>query len=280
LPLPLVRDFLENGPDFVLDTVCSPFAEKALLTGDAEELRNRLDEALREGIDFRRLARQGDFADATAAGLLAEAVGLDDAGKISLAQKDEIARGHQLWVFFMAMQPGALMLSGRDLVGALPLEHFVTAGPSSYILLDDARPLTVNASGLPVAGTLYGPLDKQAVDPESFLQNIGKIMRLRENLALARAELRGRLEARGKGVLGLVLQSEDEGFVICLSNFSRAASREKLNPGEIAGLARALSNGRATVVYGNLSEYSLSAKALEFTLPGWEGAVIVVETKK
>jgi hypothetical protein len=241
-------------------------------------------------------------------------------------------------MFFMAMQPGALMLSGRDLVGALPLEHFVsenihsekmlrryeakrsnasgigaggrkpavkrqaqaqnvvrrlnpnavrnkrdnraTAGPASYILLNDAWPAMVNAAGLPVAETLYGPLDEQAVDPESFLHGIGKILRLRENLGLARAELVGRLETRGKGVLGLVLQSENEGFVICLSNFSRTASREKLHPGKIAGLAGALSKGRATVVYGNLPECNLDARALEFTLPGWEGAVIAVEPKK
>jgi hypothetical protein len=293
LPLPLVRDFLENGPDFIQDAVCSPFAEKALLTGDAGELRGKLVEALRERIDFRRLAHKGDFADATAAGLVAEAMGLKDVSEISLAQIREIIRGHKLWFFFMAMQPGALMLSDQDLVGSMPLRRMnpdaapdkwwdkrMTAEPGSYSLLDGVGTVMVNAAGLPVAESLYGSLDKQAVDAESFLNNIGKMLRLRESLRLARTELAGTLKAKGKGVLGLVLRSEDEGFVICLSNFSRSASKEKLNPGEVAGLARALSSGRAAVVYGNLPEHSLGANALEFTIPGWEGAVIVVGPEK
>ncbi len=55
-PLPVLRRILAGGPDFALDSVTSPGAEHAMLTGDATLLRTMLDEALRQGLDMRRLA--------------------------------------------------------------------------------------------------------------------------------------------------------------------------------------------------------------------------------
>jgi hypothetical protein len=102
------------------------------------------------------------------------------------------------------------------------------------------------------------------------------MLRVRGNLGLARSRLAGRFKVHGKGLLGLVLQNE-QGFVIALSNFSRAASRESLNPAQIDGLAQALRNGQAVLVYGTLSEQNLSAHSLDFTLSGWGGALIQVK---
>ena len=55
LPLPGVGNFLSSGVDFIFDSVFSPGAEHALLTGDASLARFMADEALRLNIDFRRL---------------------------------------------------------------------------------------------------------------------------------------------------------------------------------------------------------------------------------
>ena len=55
LPLDNVNDFLDSGADFLFDSVFSPAAEHALLTGDAGLARFMADEALRLKIDFRRL---------------------------------------------------------------------------------------------------------------------------------------------------------------------------------------------------------------------------------
>jgi trehalose synthase len=55
LPLNNVNDFLGSGADFLFDSVFSPAAEHALLTGDANLARFMADEALRLKIDFRRL---------------------------------------------------------------------------------------------------------------------------------------------------------------------------------------------------------------------------------
>lgn len=54
-PLPLLREVLAGGPDFALDSVTSPGVEHAMLTGDATLLRTMFDEALRQGLDMRRL---------------------------------------------------------------------------------------------------------------------------------------------------------------------------------------------------------------------------------
>ncbi|HEU6438084.1 MAG TPA: hypothetical protein VE028_11590 [Nitratidesulfovibrio sp.] len=55
LPLPLLARTLQESADVAEDTVTSPAAEHALLTGDARPLRALLDDALRLGIDIRRL---------------------------------------------------------------------------------------------------------------------------------------------------------------------------------------------------------------------------------
>ncbi|MDR2503113.1 MAG: hypothetical protein LBD82_01810 [Deltaproteobacteria bacterium] len=55
LPLPLLREAMQNGPDLVKDSVFSPAAEHALLVGKSFFLQFMLDEALKENIDFSRL---------------------------------------------------------------------------------------------------------------------------------------------------------------------------------------------------------------------------------
>lgn len=55
LPLPLLARTLRESADVADDTVTSPAAEHALLTGDARPLRALVDDALRLGIDMRRL---------------------------------------------------------------------------------------------------------------------------------------------------------------------------------------------------------------------------------
>ena len=56
LPLAAIKDLMDDGPDLIHDSITSPAAEHALLTGDATLLRFMLDEILRQGIDGRRLA--------------------------------------------------------------------------------------------------------------------------------------------------------------------------------------------------------------------------------
>lgn len=55
LPLPVLHSVMQNGPDLVLDSLFSPAAEHALLTGDASLIGFMADEALNFGIDWTRL---------------------------------------------------------------------------------------------------------------------------------------------------------------------------------------------------------------------------------
>lgn len=59
LPMPLLRQAMQNGPDLVHDSVLSPAAEHALLTGDASLLNFMADEAVNFEIDWSRLVHAG-----------------------------------------------------------------------------------------------------------------------------------------------------------------------------------------------------------------------------
>ncbi|MCL2123821.1 MAG: LysM peptidoglycan-binding domain-containing protein, partial [Desulfovibrionaceae bacterium] len=158
--LPQTLAFLRQGPDFALDTVSSPGAEHALLTGNAELVRFMYDQAGRIGLDQHRLVRRlpderglsyalphlcslgntnspftpaqireqarlsgGAWAGST---LYAGSAGLaalalrEDSS--SPAAKTRIRQGQTLLLFFKAMQPGLFMLPARDLLGTLPLD--------------------------------------------------------------------------------------------------------------------------------------------------------------
>ncbi len=56
LPLSVLEPLLREGPDFLTDSITSPAAEHALLTGDTALLRFMMDAALSRGVDSRRLA--------------------------------------------------------------------------------------------------------------------------------------------------------------------------------------------------------------------------------
>jgi hypothetical protein len=383
LPLPLLRALLRDGPDFALDSVTSPGAEHALLTGKAELLNFMLDEALAEGVDFRRLAHKSvgteglsyllphlqyliGQADAPASGRLARAgelyrvalleaqgIGARKEGQEEIAGQpdfvghrlystpaglaaaalelppdeaadrfadgdgllsgappermrredmDEIERGHRLLVFFKAMQPGLLMLGGQDLSGALPLawrdiadgKHAGRFEPGelrnldgraaslgAYPLLRAAAQTRVNAQGFPEAQSLYGPLDEQAHNPDSFLNRLGEMIRLRERLGIGQSVLAGRLRGRGAGLVCLVLKTGESGpFILSIGNFARTGSTESLNPQDAPGLALALRRGRARLLYGNLQHMDFNEKRLNFSLPAWEGALILVESRR
>jgi hypothetical protein len=212
---------------------------------------------------------------------------------------EEIERGHRLLVFFKAMQPGLLMLSGQDLSGLLPLAWRNIAdgknsgrfGPGelrdldgraaslgAYPLLRNAAWARVNAQGFPEAQSLYGPLDEQAHNPESFVNRLGEMLRLRERLSLGQSVLAGRLPGKGEGLVCLALKTGASGsFILSISNFARADSAESLDPLDVPGLAPALREGRARLLYGKLHNMDFNAKRLNFTLPAWGGALILVE---
>jgi hypothetical protein len=200
-----------------------------------------------------------------------------------------IAKGHQLLVFFKAMQPGVFMPSGQDLVGLLPLSKNVMfkqpekwqsrmASMGTYSLLSSSAAVLANAQGLPKAKSLYGPIDMQGFSPDSFLLKLGSMLRLRESLGLKQGEIAGRLATEGRGLIGLAVKiPEKASFVLVLTNFSQSASHESIDTTTIPGLEQALIEGKVSLVHGNLSHAKLTPSRLEFDIAGCEGAVLVVE---
>ncbi|MDR2893273.1 MAG: hypothetical protein LBV80_09370 [Deltaproteobacteria bacterium] len=382
LPLPLLREFLLEGPDFAQDNIFSPAAEHALLTGDAALLRFMADEALAYGLDFRRLVhssvshegmnyllphlrylRNADVAGqsapdyrqsdrsmperrpsrttqaqaaelyrqiitqalsgqpefswfnlagadlpgpdratvsfegseqrvySTSTGIAAAALGIGPEHKLTFEDKEEIGRGHRLLIFFKAMQPGLLMLSGQDLVGLMPLSwknlydkpenwdpRLATQG--TYALLGSSQSVMINSLGMPRAESLYGPIDIQTHNPDSFLSRLGIMLAAREASGVAEGELAGRLKGTGEGLIALAIKLPDQqGWLISLSNFSRFPIRENLRLNAVPGLEQAARGGKASLLYGELDNLKLRAPTLNFTIQGWGGALILIRDK-
>jgi hypothetical protein len=363
-----------------MDGVTSPAAEHALLSGDVSLLRFMLDEALRSGLDFRRLAHysaghegisyklphlqylrgsrelvgrravqaddlyrrvlaqaqqprtprpgripgqplsysiesvagssgtpgamgtpqamaerelmEPDFENnilyQTPVGLAAAALGLPPDGDLAESDKAEIRKGHSLLVTFKVMQPGLLMLSGQDLVGAMPLnwthiydtekewkKPLATLG--TYPLQSGTRSVMVNSLGLPQARNIYGPVDEQTFRPDSFLLWLGELVKLREELGLAGGHLAGRLTGDDPNLICLVTEvPERDLFVIALYNFTRQPISDTLRPEQIRKLEAAVQRHGARIIYGDMRLRYISPYQIKFTLPPWEAVIIKV----
>ena len=161
----------------------------------------------------------------TIAGLMAAKLGCKTLEEAS-GRTDEIRRGHLLLAAFNALQPGAFALSGWDLVGALPVEEarippvLLNAGPShkdasdqdfrwvnrgAYRLISDfggngsESDKRYGCLDLPEAQALYGPLDKQRSEPDSFFNQLKRILSVRAALDIPTGRFAGVLDSIGDG---------------------------------------------------------------------------------
>ena len=110
-----------------------------------------------------------DRVFATTAGLLAGALDIPDPYAATPEQVEAVLRGHLLLAAFNALRPGVFSLSGRDLVGALPLQGAAGAAEDfrpdlgAYDLMDLAPDGKKSPGGLSKAHALYGPLPRQLI---------------------------------------------------------------------------------------------------------------------
>lgn len=324
LSLTNLRDFLYSGTDFIFDSVFSPAAEHALLTGDASLARFMADEALRLQIDMRRLVRATPAQDGvnyslphlaylaagpggekaasfrrsiqqamraaarsapapvaenrlytTAAGLAAMALETHDA--------KEIARGHALLLFFRAMQPGVMMVSGQDLVGLLPLPwQSVVSSPDSWNVADASRgsygltaladSRSIGAQGLPKAPSLHPTPDVQVHQPGSFLREIGGFLKARTRYGIARGTLAGRPATGGKGAIALLTRLPDNtGYLLSVCNFSRRAVTETISLADFPDVT--IHNITAIATGGS---HTVSGRNVTVKLGPWQGRALLM----
>ncbi|MDR1360028.1 MAG: hypothetical protein LBJ82_03510 [Deltaproteobacteria bacterium] len=205
----------------------------------------------------------------------------------AIRDKEKILAGvHTLLIFFKAMQPGALMLTGQDIVGALPLSWSSLADSAAgwdvraaarggYALTSSGAGLIVSPQGLPRATALYPPADRQVLQEDSFLRRVGSFLRLRSQLGIARGAVIARLPTSGQGSIALLSRmSGQERYLLSVCNFSRSRVRESLSLDSLPGTDKL--NARITPLGTHSANYVLDNSTLVLELGGWEGKAFFI----
>ncbi len=214
----------------------------------------------------------------TAPGLAAMALGLDPSD-VPTDKMGDVGKGHELLVLFKAMQPGLLLLAGQDLAGALPLAsgsapdaEFATRG--GYSLTASASSNPVNRQGMPKTKTIYQPADVQVHSKDSFLNRIGRLVKLRRQIGLAKGTLVARPATKDKGLIALVTRLPDgKSYVLSVCNFSQHAVSESISLSGISGIASAL--GKMNNLGGSGS-FAAAGSSVNVTLGPWQGKAVLM----
>lgn len=263
--------------------VCSPllFAEATLL--DGRSLGELFDIALTRflvGITAKGgdVLMQGDTMHTTPVGLAAYASGVRKFVKATPEQKQEMAKGMAALVAFHAMQPGVFMLSGRDLMGTLPLPHGVVPAVSAkealvqntlgaYDLFGRTRGALLSPMGVPKAKAAFGPLLKQAAAPYSFMSQIQPLLHLRKKYAVADAQISRYPASKGAGcVLWELTLPDNMGHMLVAVNLGKERAFESVS----------LSAGtQITDVLGDGDGMEHKGDVLLLTLQPWESKVFI-----
>jgi trehalose synthase len=153
----------------------------------------------------------------TVTGLIAAKLGIREPDTMDDEQRNSVRRLHLLAAAFNALQPGAFVVSGWDLVGALPVSResvsdrlgdndcrWINRG--AYDLAGVAPSATHSNDGLPRATTLYGSLPDQLKDPQSFASNLKTMLAARVEAKLATMEVTAIPEVSAPGIIALVIE--------------------------------------------------------------------------
>ncbi|MHA4978980.1 maltose alpha-D-glucosyltransferase, partial [Pseudomonas extremorientalis] len=184
---------------------------------------NILREHIREQMYERLTGEQAPYnlkfvtngVSCTTASIITAALGIRDLDAITQADIQQIRQIHLLLVMYNAMQPGVFALSGWDLVGALPLaaeevEHLMQDGDTRWIhrgaydLVDLNPDAELSAGQMPRSKSLYGSLNSQLQDPESFASQLQKILAVRRAYDIAASRQIQVPEVENPGLLVMV----------------------------------------------------------------------------
>jgi trehalose synthase len=156
----------------------------------------------------------------TTASVIAAALGIPNLNTMTEAHIAQIRQIHLLLAMYNAFQPGVFALSGWDLVGALPLDptevaHLMGDGDTRWIhrgaydLVNSNPDATVSAGGLPRARALYGPIDAQLQEPDSFAAQLRHMLAVRERYQLYAARQLAIPDVQSPGLLVMVHELPD-----------------------------------------------------------------------
>ncbi|MEN4826511.1 maltose alpha-D-glucosyltransferase [Pseudomonas sp. P39-UII1] len=176
----------------------------------------------------------------TTASLITAALGIRDLEQIGAADIELIQKVHLLLVMYNAMQPGVVALSGWDMVGALPLPaeavaermldgdtRWIHRGAYDLAGLDPQAEASVR--GMPRARSLYGSLDSQLENPDSFASKVKKLLAVRQAYGIAASRQVLVPEVSSPGLLVMVHElPAGRGIQISALNFGQEVIAEEL----------------------------------------------------
>ncbi|NWA81218.1 maltose alpha-D-glucosyltransferase [Pseudomonas sp. D2002] len=218
----------------------------------------------------------------TTASIITAALGIRDLEAITPADIEQIRQIHLLLVMYNAMQPGVFALSGWDLVGALPLAaddvaHLMADGDTrwvhrgAYDLVDLNPEAELSAGQMPRSKTLYGSLNHQLQDPQSFASQLQKILAVRSAYGIAASRQILVPDVEHPGLLIMVHElPAGKGTQITALNFGATAITETLQLPNIAP-------GPVVDIINERVEGDLTAEGeFTITLDAYEGLALRV----
>ncbi|MGM0440167.1 MAG: maltose alpha-D-glucosyltransferase [Chlamydiota bacterium] len=221
----------------------------------------------------------------TFTGLCATALNIEDIYNLTEDETKTITKMHLLMAIYNAMQPGAFIVSGWDLVGALPLTtesvtDFIGDGDyrwinrGSYDLLGHAPEAKASPHKIPKAFALYGSLPQQLQDPQSFASQLKHIIDVRNSLELAFANQISIPEVKNMGTVMMVHRlTNNIDIEVTALNFGRETAYENLQVDE-------MQNVNVIEMLSNTHEGITSPQGtITIKLEPYEGKVLLLSSK-
>src|SRR3954452_8126764 len=197
-----------------------------------ERVRADLNEGLTgQGKAYNRRFTQNGIACTTAT-VICATLGIEDVGRITRTEREQIKQVHLLLAMFNALQPGVFALSGWDLSGMLTVDAAEVAdligdGDTRWInrgahdLRAAAEP--AREGRMPPAPSLYGTLPDQLAEPDSFASRLRRIIEVRGGCGLATAVQLDIPDVSHRAELVLVHRLADASLQLTVLNFSGEA---------------------------------------------------------
>lgn len=263
LPTRLVHG-LQNHDELMLETThLSVFGDEIFEWEENRERGDRLFERIHEEVisattgdhaPYNKVFAMSPGVCSTLPGLIAASLGIRDITQITLEQNEKIKQIHLMAAAFNALQGGVFLLSGWDLVGALPVptqsvedliadndQRWINRG--GYDLLGVGDGMDCSIHGLPKAPSLYGDLEAQLKDKDSFVSRLKAMLAVRKSLGIAESELVSVPTVTDPGIVILInklakVEGNHHAWQITALNFGKARVQQSVTYAGLAGNAK------------------------------------------
>lgn len=179
--------------------------------------------------------------------VIAAVLGIKNVESVTTQDIESIKKVHLLLTMFNTLQPGVFALSGWDLCGSWTLDRaqipelledgdtrWINRGAHDLIGLNPTA--DKSALGMPRAVSLYGTLNEQLTDDNSFASQLKQILSMRKKYGIATSHQVDIPEVSHKSLLVMVHRLDDGKIQVTVLNFaaqniSGSVTSEHLTPG-------------------------------------------------